>query len=72
MERGKTSGRADDNAESIKKRFRTFEETSMPVVEYYRKQDRVVEVNSEQDVASVTKDIRKAINETFAKLGQKA
>jgi UMP-CMP kinase len=45
MERGKTSGRADDNAESIKKRFRTFEETSMPVVEYYGKKDKVVEVS---------------------------
>lgn len=63
----------------------------MPVVDYYRKQDRVVEVsrsydrygssvhtecqffskvNSEQEVAKVTEDIRKAVNETFAKLGQ--
>ena len=33
MERGKTSGRADDNLETIKKRFATFVNTSMPVVE---------------------------------------
>ncbi|UZJ51275.1 hypothetical protein CBS101457_000595 [Exobasidium rhododendri] len=71
-ERGKTSGRADDNAESIKKRFRTFEETSMPVVDYYRKQGRVVEVNSEQEVSKVTEDIRRSMNETFERLGQKA
>lgn len=32
LKRGETSGRADDNVESIKKRFKTFEETSMPVV----------------------------------------
>jgi UMP-CMP kinase len=31
LNRGKTSGRTDDNAESIKKRFKVFEETSMPV-----------------------------------------
>ncbi|KAI1470188.1 uridylate kinase [Daldinia caldariorum] len=46
LERGKTSGREDDNAESIRKRFRTFVETSMPVVDYFEKQDRVVRVDA--------------------------
>ncbi|KAG5928107.1 hypothetical protein E4U42_001268 [Claviceps africana] len=46
LERGKTSGRADDNAESIRKRFRTFVETSMPVVDYYEKQGKVVKVDA--------------------------
>ncbi len=46
MERGKTSGRADDNAESIRKRFRTFIDTSMPVVEYFEKQGKVVRVDA--------------------------
>lgn len=72
LERGKTSGRTDDNVESIKKRFQTFVETSMPVVEYYRKQQRVVKVDSEQPVERVTEDIRKAMNETFARLGESA
>src|ERR1700753_1118818 len=30
LHRGETSGRADDNEESIVKRFKTFEQTSMP------------------------------------------
>jgi UMP-CMP kinase len=47
LERGKTSGRTDDNAESIRKRFRTFIETSMPVVDYYEKQDRVARVRAD-------------------------
>ncbi len=46
LERGKTSGRADDNAESIRKRFRTFVETSMPVVTHYEAENRVVKVDS--------------------------
>ncbi|GAA95073.1 hypothetical protein E5Q_01728 [Mixia osmundae IAM 14324] len=46
LERGKTSGRADDNEESIKKRFKTFIDTSMPVVDEYRKQGKVIEVES--------------------------
>jgi UMP-CMP kinase len=45
LERGKTSGREDDNVESIKKRFRTFEETSMPVVDKYRAEGKVVTVS---------------------------
>eukprot|EP00351_Strombidinopsis_sp_SopsisLIS2011_P004749 CAMPEP_0116887840 /NCGR_PEP_ID=MMETSP0463-20121206/22536_1 /TAXON_ID=181622 /ORGANISM="Strombidinopsis sp, Strain SopsisLIS2011" /LENGTH=37 /DNA_ID= /DNA_START= /DNA_END= /DNA_ORIENTATION= len=32
LERGKTSGRNDDNIETLKKRFNTFQEQSMPVV----------------------------------------
>ncbi|KAG7452775.1 UMP-CMP kinase [Guyanagaster necrorhizus] len=44
IERGKTSGREDDNEESIKKRFRTYHETTMPVIEHYRKFGKVAEV----------------------------
>lgn len=36
LERAKVSGRTDDNLESVKKRFRTFEEQTMPVVETLR------------------------------------
>ncbi|KAK4128735.1 UMP-CMP kinase [Parathielavia appendiculata] len=46
LERGKTSGRADDNEESIRKRFRTFVETSMPVVDHYDAENRVVKVDA--------------------------
>ena len=53
LNRGKTSGRTDDNEESIQKRFKTFVETSMPVVEYFEKEGRVVKVSAvgtEQEV----------------------
>ena len=46
LNRGKTSGRADDNAESIKKRFKTFVETSMPVVDYFEKEGKLVKVSA--------------------------
>ena len=44
LERAKTSGREDDNLESIKKRFVTYRETTMPVIEYYNKKGKVAEV----------------------------
>lgn len=46
LERGKTSGRADDNADSIRKRFRTFVETSMPVVDEFEKSGKVIKIDA--------------------------
>lgn len=59
LNRGKTSGRIDDNAESIRKRFKTFEETSMPVVDYFEKEGKVEKigaVNSPQEVYEEVKE----------------
>ncbi|CAG7924270.1 unnamed protein product [Penicillium olsonii] len=61
LKRGETSGRADDNAESIRKRFRTFVETSMPVVEYFRGKDRVVEVKADIPVEEVFAKVKAGI-----------
>lgn len=62
LERGKTSGRADDNIESIKKRFATFIDTSMPVVDYFDKQGRVVKVRCDSPVEDVYKHVLQAID----------
>ena len=61
--RGKTSGRADDNAESIKKRFKTFVETSMPVVEYFEKQGKVVKIPATKSPDEVYAEVKKRISE---------
>ena len=61
LHRGKTSGRADDNIESIKKRFKTFVETSMPVVDYFDKQGKVIKVSCDQPVDEVYQNVSTAI-----------
>jgi len=61
LKRGETSGRSDDNAESIKKRFRTFVETSMPVVDYFEKDGRVVKVSATKGPDEVYEDVKKGI-----------
>jgi UMP-CMP kinase len=68
LKRGETSGRADDNAESIKKRFKTFVETSMPVVEYFEKEDRVVKVSAIPPPDEVYKDVKKKFEERGVKM----
>jgi UMP-CMP kinase len=69
MERGKTSGRADDNAESIRKRFRTFVETSMPVVNHYDAESRVVKVDAtptpDQVYADTQEKLRRVLGDKF-------
>jgi len=65
LERGKTSGRADDNAESIRKRFRTFVETSMPVVTHYEKEGKVVKVDSTAEVDEVYRETQKKLKEVL-------
>lgn len=61
LERGKTSGRADDNIESIKKRFRTFLDTSMPVVDYFAKQGKVVKLRCDEPVDVVSGHVKEAL-----------
>ena len=36
LERGKSSGRADDNIETIRKRFNTYTEQTTPFLSYYQ------------------------------------
>lgn len=61
LERGKTSGRTDDNIESIKKRFAVFIDTSMPVVNYFEKQNKVVKVRCDEPVDVVSGHVKKAL-----------
>jgi len=63
INRGKTSGRADDNEESIKKRFKTFVETSMPVVDMFEKEGRTVKVDASKSKEEVYKETQKALEE---------
>lgn len=59
LERGKTSGRSDDNLDVIRKRFETFREQSMPIVERYEKQDKVRKLAADRSVDDVYSDIVK-------------
>jgi UMP-CMP kinase len=53
LERSKTSGRNDDNLDTIRKRFRTFQEESYPIVEIYESQKKVKRIASDQSVEQV-------------------
>ena len=60
IERGKTSGRSDDNHESLKKRFATFNEESVPIVTYFEKKGKVRKINALRGIDEVSADVEKA------------
>ena len=44
LKRGETSGRVDDNEETIAKRLKTFHNLTQPVIDHYSKQNKVKQV----------------------------
>jgi UMP-CMP kinase len=66
LERGKTSGRDDDNIESIKKRFVTYKETTMPVIEHYEKIGRVAPVDGSPAVEVVHAEVVVAVTKVLS------
>lgn len=57
LERGKTSGRTDDNAESIQKRLVTYDNQTRPIIEHFRSLDKVRQVDSNRSEAEVFADV---------------
>ena len=59
--RAKTSGRIDDNPESIKKRFKTFAEETAPIIAKYEQDDTNIRINAEQPREKVFEDLKDAL-----------
>ncbi|XP_039177408.1 adenylate kinase isoenzyme 1 isoform X2 [Crotalus tigris] len=57
LKRGETSGRVDDNEETIKKRLDTYYKATEPVIAYYEKKGIVRKVNAEGTVDEVFKQV---------------
>lgn len=62
LSRGKTSGRTDDNEESLKKRIKTYNESTMLIIEHYRKLELVSEINAGNSPDAVFEDVKKVLN----------
>lgn len=62
LKRGETSGRIDDNAASIKKRFKTFEQDTMPVKQMFEKDSRVICVDASGSPDEVFKQVTSRLN----------
>lgn len=53
--------RADDKPEAIKKRLQEFKKHTIRVINYHKKQGRVIKINGEQSIEDVFKEILKKL-----------
>ena len=60
LERAKTSGRVDDNEETIKKRLKTFEDQTLPVVDKFS--DRVKKISAMGSVDEIFGNVCTALD----------
>ena len=60
---GKLYQRSDDNLESFQNRYKTYQEKTEPIIEHYRKQNVLHEVNGDDTVENVFAEIDKIISE---------
>ncbi|XP_071485994.1 adenylate kinase isoenzyme 5-like [Diadema antillarum] len=68
LNRAKTSGRVDDNEETIKKRLATFHEATKPVIEYYAEKNKLKKIPAE----STPDEVFEAVKAVFDECGFKA
>ncbi len=62
LERGKKGKRPDDTEEGIKSRMQEYATKAEPVVDYYRKKGIIADVDGDQNVEKVFKDIRSVLD----------
>lgn len=58
LNRGKHSNRTDDNEESLKKRFKTFVNDSLPIINHYKALDLVREVDGASTADEVFSNVQ--------------
>mmetsp|Transcript_39298 Transcript_39298/g.58010 ORF Transcript_39298/g.58010 Transcript_39298/m.58010 type:complete len:249 (+) Transcript_39298:51-797(+) len=57
LERGKTSGRSDDSLDVIRKRFNTYREESMPIIDMYEKEGKVRKILADRSIEDVYAEV---------------
>ncbi len=62
---GKIIQRIDDTEEGVKKRLKIFQQETMPVIKYYEAQDNIIEINGDQIIKKVFKDILKQLKKIY-------
>ena len=58
---GKLYQRSDDNLESFQTRYQTYEDKTAPIIEHYREQNVLIELNGDDTVENIFKQIEEII-----------
>lgn len=65
IERGKTSGRADDNLETIKKRLVVYHDQTRPVDDYYELMDKYVRIQGLGTISEIFGRICRVLDKIY-------
>jgi len=74
LERGKSSGRSDDNIDSIRARFHTYQNETRPIIDHFDAEEKCFKVVSDRPVLQVyqeTKDLLVNKLNCIPKIGSK-
>ncbi len=63
LERGKDSGRKDDNLETIQKRIKEYREKTAPVADYYDERSRLSRVEGVGELSQINERLRAIIDQ---------
>lgn len=61
LERGKISGRSDDNEETIQSRLNVYHTQTAPLADYYRQKGKHIPITGNGSIADIAHRIREAI-----------
>lgn len=64
INRGKMTGRADDNLDTIKKRLNVYHSQTSPLREYYCTEGKYIKINGSGNVDSIYNDIAEGIEKS--------
>ncbi len=67
LERGKTSGRSDDNETIIRNRLKEYREKTLPVLNFFKDKGIYHKINGVDTIEKVNAQIRKIINKELSK-----
>ena len=63
LNRGKETGRADDNIETIKKRLDVYHHQTTPLRDYYKKENKYIPIDGSGDIKEIFDIIAKELSE---------
>ncbi len=67
LKRGETSGRSDDNRETVEKRIKVYNEQTLPVIKYYKKLNKVKEIDASKNAEQVFDLVKKLFEKDIKK-----
>lgn len=62
LNRGKISGRSDDNRKTIESRLKVYHQQTEPLIDYYKEQGKLANIKGNSDIEAIFKSIEQVID----------